>query len=102
MVAEKLQSLFSFKDAPVVFTNDVYHFSIRQVRLPEKNCQLLFTDGLSDFTQPVNDSNQQLKHIELYFMLPDFWDLSKKKWPVDWLNRIASVPQKNKTWFGIG
>src|SRR5688572_14342339 len=99
MVVEKLQSVYGVADVPIVFENKTYSFYIRQIKPVGQQYQLLVTDGLVNYVQPVNESNRQLKHIELYFMLPDFWDLSKKTWPIEWLNRIAAVPQKNKTWF---
>jgi hypothetical protein len=52
--------------------------------------------------QDVNDKNEGLEHIELYFCLPNYWNLENKDWPIHWLNRIAQIPQKNKTWFGLG
>jgi len=28
--------------------------------------------------------------------------LTVNRWPLDWLTKIAELPQKNKTWFGPG
>lgn len=80
--------------------NEDYNFSV--YRIIQDNCQLIFTEGLANYQQSVDDSNKSLEKIELYFCLPDYWDLEKKPWPLYWLNRIAQVPQKNKTWFGVG
>lgn len=88
----------------VLLKNDTYHFSIRKIEYLEKKIQLIYTDGLRNFEQKTNEKHEDLKHIEIYFCLPDYWDLSEEKnnWPVKWLNKIAEVPQKNNTWFGPG
>ena len=97
-----IQDLFKNAVTEVVQTNQEYHFEIIHLISSELKCQLLYTKGLSDYIQPVNEISKELERIELYFLLPDYWDLKKSNWPVYWLNRIAQVPQKNKTWFGIG
>lgn len=102
MVTEQLSKIFNFRDAPVVFYNEAWHFNIRLIKPEGEKYQLLITDGLSDYVQKVDDKNKSYERIELYVLLPDFWDLTKKNWPVEWLNKIAEVPQKSRSWFGAG
>jgi hypothetical protein len=64
--------------------------------------QLVFTSGLSNFTQTPSEKYDSLKHIELYFCLPEYWTVDKNHWSVDYINKIAQIPQKNNTWFGPG
>jgi Suppressor of fused protein (SUFU) len=85
-----------------VKTNAEFNFKIYQCFPKEGGYQLLITDGLSNNLQDVNEDNDDLKHIELYMYLPDYWKLDTMTWPLNWLNRIAELPQKNTTWFGNG
>ncbi|MBK6524494.1 MAG: suppressor of fused domain protein [Crocinitomicaceae bacterium] len=100
VVTERLQSVFEFAENAVVHKNAEYDFAIKKPK--GEKFQILYTEGLSKNIQIGGQSNKKYQRIELYFLLPDFWDLAKKEWPVFWLNRIAQVPQKNKTWFGVG
>ena len=102
MVKQKLCSIFP--EAEILFRNEneKYDFSIYTVKPTDKNYQLLVTDGLSKRNQEVTENHSKFAHIELYFCLPDYWDLERHSWPIYWLNKIAQVPQKNNTWFGPG
>ena len=80
--------------------NEKYNFSIYKIK--QKNYQIVFTAGLSNYQQAADIASNSLSNIELYFCLPEYWDIEKNNWPIHWLNRIAQVPQKNKTSFGIG
>jgi len=102
MIIEKLHTIFDFETTIFCQKNDVYDFEIHSIKPAAKNFQLLFTDGLAKYVQPVNEKFEQFLRIELYMCLPEYWDLSKTKWPIDWLNKIGAVPEKNKTWFGPG
>jgi hypothetical protein len=64
--------------------------------------QLVFTCGVSDFTQTPTEKYDSLKHIELYFCLPEYWIVDKDHWAVEYIDKIAQIPQKNNTWFGPG
>jgi len=101
MIIEKLEEIFDF-DAVLLRTNEMYCFDIKLIKPKGKNFQLLVTDGLVNYNQPVPEKFDRFKKIELYMCLPDYWDLEKSKWPIEWLNKIAEVPQKNKSWFGPG
>ena len=88
--------------AKVVFSSTEYGFEIKTLGLAKEGIQLVYTSGLSSTAQHVNEDNKVLEFIELYFCLPDYFSLKNETWPIDWLNKIAAIPQKNKTWFGIG
>lgn len=102
MVTAKLQLVFGLASAEVHLENRDYGFVIKSLRSKADGFCILYTEGLSAHRQSVDEKNQGLEYIELYFLLPDYWDFSKMDWPVYWLNRIAQVPKKNKTWFGRG
>lgn len=102
MVTERLQSIFELAEVAFVQQNAEYDFVIKLLKPNGEKFQILYTEGLSKNLQTDAKQNNKYHHIELYFLLPDFWDLTKKDWPVYWLNRIAQVPKKNKTWFGAG
>ncbi|MBK9591756.1 MAG: suppressor of fused domain protein [Crocinitomicaceae bacterium] len=102
VVTERLQSVFEFAEVAVVHKNAEFDFAIKLIKPKGEKFQILYTEGLSKNIQIGGQSNKKYQRIELYFLLPDFWDLAKKEWPVFWLNKIAQVPQKNKTWFGVG
>ena len=102
MVIEKLHTIFDFDDSKFCQKNELYDFEIHLINPVSKDFQLIVTKGLVNYTQPVKEKFEQFQHIELYMCLPDYWDLSKSKWPLEWLNKIAAVPEKNKTWFGPG
>lgn len=102
VVTERLQSIFEFAEVAVVHQNAEFDFTIKWMKPIGEKFQIIYTEGLSKNLQISSQSNKKYQRIELYFLLPDFWDLAKKDWPVYWLNRIAQVPQKNKTWFGVG
>jgi hypothetical protein len=97
-----MQPVFNTADIVVLHENAAFGFCIKSLAEQNGKFKLIFTEGLSKYLQPVDEKNKQFERIELYFLLPDYWDISQKKWPVYWLNRIAQVPQKNKTWFGAG
>lgn len=89
-------------DPEIIQVNEKFGFRILLYKPEQANYQLLVTDGLRKTAQEVNSDNEDLKHIELYFCLPEYWNIENAEWPVYWLNRIAEVPQKFKTWFGHG
>jgi hypothetical protein len=102
VVTESLQTIFGIAEVLVLHKNAEYDFVIELIKPKDEKFQILYTRGLSKNIQANGQNNTKYQRIELYFLLPDFWDLVKNDWPVYWLNRIAQVPQKNKTWFGVG
>ncbi|MGV6860610.1 MAG: suppressor of fused domain protein [Putridiphycobacter sp.] len=64
--------------------------------------RLVFTNGLSSFSQNTSEKYTEFKHVELYFCLPDYMKIEDNMWAVSYLRLIAQLPQKNNTWFGPG
>ena len=102
MISETLSLIDPALKISVLRENAQYGFQVKWVNLPNEKCQLLFTDGLAKNVQQVKDGFEAFKKIELYFCLPDYWNLNENKWPIDWIERLGAVPQKNDTWFGPG
>lgn len=68
---------------------------------------VLMTNGLSNFTMPVHEKHLEKAHIELYFCLPNYWDLnnlndSNTNWVYPWIRRLAQYVIEKNTWFGHG
>lgn len=91
-----------FENSELLFEDTEYHFSVYRKDMNEIDRIVIYTSGLQNYAQPVSDKTKQPERIELYFLLPGFWNLENKNWPVEWLKKIARVPQKNNTWFGYG
>ncbi|NOQ70959.1 MAG: hypothetical protein GQ574_03095 [Crocinitomix sp.] len=102
MIQQNLSILAPTSEISTLRTNQQYGFNIHWVHLPEYNCHFLFTEGLSNNIQNVKEGFESFKKIELYFCLPDYWKLDTDKWPIEWLEKLACLPQKNNTWFGPG
>lgn len=97
-----ISEIISLASESVVFENTEYDFKLIMCTPVSGNYHLLVTDGLRNHTQEVNEENKAYAQLELYMCLPDYWNIENKDWPIHWLNRIAQVPQKNDTWFGLG
>jgi hypothetical protein len=68
---------------------------------------VLMTHGLSDFTMPVHEKHSDKANIELYFCLPNYWNLkdpndSNSNWVYRWISRLATYVIDKHTWFGHG
>ena len=96
------KKILAVKNEETLVDNQEYDFSIKRITLQNSDRHLVVTDGLSKHEQSVNEENADLNRIELYFLLPEYIDPTSHQWIIYWLNRIAQVPQKNKTWFGHG
>lgn len=70
----------------------------------QNNVSVLVTNGLSEYTMPVPELYQGKEHIELYFCLPNYWDLNEEnmKWVYTWLHKMSNYLIDKKTWFGYG
>lgn len=102
MVESRLKSIIPEVNISLQKQNENARFAIKLAQAPSLKYQILFTDGLSEKEQPVKDGFEAYKKIELYFLLPDYFDLKKNDWPLFWLEKLAELPQKNDTWFGPG
>jgi hypothetical protein len=103
----KLKSLFNVDSIVELKRNNEYNFSINWIKATKKQpYHIIFTSGLSDSKQTGSEKYPEFESIELYFCLPEYWKVqdssSDYQWPIEWLNKIAQVPQKNATWFGPG
>jgi hypothetical protein len=94
--------IFNDKEIQLVKQNADFGFDIHHVKVPELKCSVLFTAGLSQTEQRVKEGFEDFRKIELYFCLPDYMEVNGDHWSVYWLNRIAEVPAKFDTWFGMG
>lgn len=98
-----LKTVYPEATFSLMHTNTEYGFVIYQMLDSKSGTQLLFTEGCNQHQQAtVGEENLPLNRIELYFYLPEYVSLEEQKWPAEWLNKIAQVPQKNDTWFGYG
>jgi len=103
----KLKSIFNVETSVQLTENKEYRFTINWIKATKENpFHILFTSGLSNTKQLNSEKYSEFEYIELYFCLPEYWKVEDtsldSQWPIEWLNRIAEVPQKNSTWFGPG
>lgn len=100
---EYLQSIYPQAKFESCGRDAEYEVEIIHMVDVDSKIQLIFTEGCARHAQEVvGEENSDLKHVELYFCLPDYFNLEIQDWPIHWLKRIARVPQKNNTWFGYG
>lgn len=83
-------------------TNATFGFDIKIAENKAHKIKIVFTDGLSNHAQTVKAEFEAFEKIELYFCMPEYWNSTEETWPMKWLDRLAEIPQKNKTWFGPG
>lgn len=102
MLKTTLQNLYPDALITQVAENTEYSFTINTLYSKKDKVLILFTLGLSLKDRDVNVGFEQYSRTELYFNLPEYWNLTEKEWPIHWLNRIAQIPAKNNTWFGPG
>lgn len=68
---------------------------------------VLLTDGLSAYKMPVPREIESSEFVELYFCLPNYWDLGSPEnpqmnWVFFWAQRLVNYVQENNTWFAHG
>ena len=66
------------------------------------DCKLLFTSGLSKLNQEVDEGHEAYTNIELFFCLPEYWNLDKEPWPLVWLRKMGDYVVKGNSWVGHG
>ena len=97
---------FNLSECTCLRSNEEYNFSIYLYQSDSFSPSILFTKGLSERNQLelAEVAENVYPFIELYFYLPTYWNLDsfEQSWPLDILEKIAKVPQKNNTWFGPG
>lgn len=82
--------------------NEEYGYTINRLTSKKDKIQLLFTLGLGNVERTVKEGFEQYKRTEIYFNLPDYLNLAEQDWCLNWINKIAQIPQKHNTWFGSG
>ena len=102
MLEEALSIDYNTDDIQVRHVNTDYNFEICSLKSEAYKFTLVYTRGLSSTAQMVDENNTSFKLIELFICLPEYFNLDETEWPINWLNKIAAIPQKNKTWLGIG
>jgi len=102
MIEALLIEQFPSAESLLISENTTYDFKIKNLKPAGKNFQILYTDGMHKYTQPVNEKCAEFERIELYFCLPSYWNLKDNNWPLLWLNKLAELPQKKSTWYGPG
>jgi len=73
----------------------------------EKGVKVLLTSSFHSYQMPVPEKLQGYDYGELYFCVPEYWDLTKietpeVRWMFEWLTRITAYTIKNNTWLGDG
>ena len=68
---------------------------------------VLMTNGLSDFKMPVHEKHVGEEYNELYFLLPNYWNIEaienpKFNWVFSWLQRLKNFVIEKNTWYGHG
>ena len=69
--------------------------------------QVLMTNGLSDYQMPVPEKEAGKEFRELYFCLPNYWDIDdmdnpRMNWVFPWIQRLSQYVIEKETWFGNG
>ncbi len=86
--------------------NDSVSFLQFDVHLKSK-VSVLMTDGFSEYKMPVSEKHEGKERVELYFCLPDYWDLNdtsnpNMNWVFHWLNRLVKHATEKQSWYGHG
>ena len=69
--------------------------------------KVLMTNGLSEYRMPVPEKETGTEYKELYFCLPNYWDIDdldnpKMNWVFHWIQRLAKHVVEKETWYGHG
>ena len=84
----------------IIKENTDYNFKIKTSDLGKN--KLVFTEGLVNFNQPVDEKNKLYRNIELYILMPGYWNQKTEHWPIKWIAFLAEFPKKKNAWFGPG
>ncbi|MFM7662031.1 MAG: suppressor of fused domain protein [Bacteroidota bacterium] len=88
----------------LTFKNELF-FLIDFVK--EKGVNVLMTSSFHTYQMPVPEKLQPLEYGELYFCIPEYWDMKNPNsaefnWLFEWLIRITTYTINNNTWLGDG
>ncbi|MCH1480034.1 suppressor of fused domain protein [Crocinitomicaceae bacterium] len=72
-----------------------------------RSCNILLTSDLHQYSMPEETLNNSKSHKELYFLLPEYWDISHLEnalldWLFETLSKLKQYVIENKTWFSDG
>jgi len=72
-----------------------------------KGIKILMTTSFHNYQMPVPEKLNGLEFGQLYFCVPEYWDLTNPenpqvRWLFEWLIRVATYTIDNKTWLGDG
>ena len=70
-------------------------------------CNVLMTNGFSDFKMPVHEKHVGEEYNELYFLLPNYWNIEAIEnqnfnWVFSWLQRLKNFAIEKNAWYGHG
>ncbi len=93
----------AYKDEKVA---DFGNVSVHLFKASTHSYVILYTKGMSAINQHelAGKSEQIHAFVELYFLLPSYWDINKanQKWPLDVFKRLINAQVDKSTWFGPG
>lgn len=107
-IAKYLLTRFPNAQITLLDKQDVTNIDLLLISTVKRSpVQLLMTNGLSNYEQPVPEKYATLKHIELYFCLPSYWDINDKdnpsmNWVLPWIQKLAAHLVDKQTWYGVG
>jgi hypothetical protein len=102
-MSETSQSNSTIKDHIVLELDEV---SIHYTQPSQHSKAILYTNGLRKVNQHdlAGKTDNIYPTIELYFLLPSYWDVKKKhqQWPLSVLERMILARNEKGVWFGPG
>lgn len=78
-----------------------------ELELSASPVTVIMTNGLRNYSMPVPEKLMGQEHIELFFCLPSYWDLTDlnngtMNWPFTWLEKLGKHLVDSETWYGPG
>jgi hypothetical protein len=94
-----------FKEVSTLSRNGEDYFFISKPN--GKSCNVLITSGLHQYRMSEETLDNSKSHKELYFLLPEYWDISHldnavQDWLFETLSKLKQYVIDNKTWFSDG
>ncbi|MFM7668199.1 MAG: suppressor of fused domain protein [Bacteroidota bacterium] len=88
----------------ITFENELFYL-IDFTR--EKGVKVLLTSSFHTYQMQVPQKLKGYEHGQLYFCIPEYWDLTNTetpevRWLFDWLIRISNYTITKNTWLGDG
>ena len=83
------------------------NISLYHITIPKEKISILTTIGLNNYEMSVPEKMANRKYNELFFCLPNYWDLKdtsneKFNWVFHWIERLTNYVIEKNTWFGPG